>query len=60
MKNMKKQLKNHLFDTILILVVFGIMAIANMLSQANAQASWNELMQEAAGPAFHQAAEAGN
>ena len=59
MKNVRKQLKNHLFDTILILVVFGIMAIANMLSQTNAEVYWNQMFSEVSGPAYHQAAEGG-
>lgn len=35
---MKKQLKNRVFDVVLVLVVFGVMALANALPQQNSVA----------------------
>ncbi|MBQ9910278.1 MAG: hypothetical protein IJM50_02145 [Lachnospiraceae bacterium] len=36
---MKKQLKNRLFDIVLVLIVFGVMALANVLPQQG-YAAW--------------------
>ncbi len=36
---MKKQLKNRLFDVVLVLIVFGVMALANMLPQEGSRSA---------------------
>lgn len=44
--------KNHLFDTVLVLVIFGIIALANAMAQSSADEGWKAYLAEWNRPAF--------